>query len=98
MDFPFCACNAEIAEEDLQAQFRHKLSMRNGKNRNESGKVIAFLRRWLGGGVNSKLKSWRRGVQLPPWPPKSLNFNTLPIIINLIHRSNILLIDEFRYS
>jgi len=29
MDFPFCACNAEIAEEDLQAQFRHRLSMRN---------------------------------------------------------------------
>jgi hypothetical protein len=72
--------------------------MRNGKNRNESGKVIAFLRRWLGGGVNSKLKSLASGVQLPPWSPKSLNFNTLPIIINRIHRSNILLIDEFRYS
>jgi len=67
MDFPFCACNAEIAEEDLQAQFRHKLSMRNGKNRNESGKVIAFLRRWLGGGVNSKLKSLASG-----------GFNSLP--------------------
>src|SRR5258708_9311426 len=42
MDFPFCACNAEIAEEDLQAQIRHRLSMRNGKNRNESSKIIAF--------------------------------------------------------
>jgi hypothetical protein len=45
MDYPFCAFNVEIAEEDLQAQFRHRLSMRNGKNRNESRKVIAFLRR-----------------------------------------------------
>jgi hypothetical protein len=26
MDFPFCAFNAEIAEEDLQAQFRNRLS------------------------------------------------------------------------
>src|SRR5260370_37667605 len=45
MDFPFCASNAEIAEQDLQAQFKHRLSMRKGKNRNKSRKVIAFLRR-----------------------------------------------------
>ena len=44
MDFPFCAFNAEIAEEDLQAQFRHRLSMKNGDNRNKSRRVIAFLR------------------------------------------------------
>jgi hypothetical protein len=30
------------------------------------------------------------GVQLPPWPPKSLSFNNLPIIINPIHRAAIL--------
>src|SRR3954468_3931389 len=31
--------------QDLQVQFRHRLSMRKGKNRNKSRKVIAFLRR-----------------------------------------------------
>jgi hypothetical protein len=41
MDSSFCAFNAEIAEQDLQAQFRHRLSMRKGKNRNKSRKVIA---------------------------------------------------------
>jgi len=44
MDYPFCAFNVEIAEQDLQAQFRNRLSTRNGDNRNKSRKVIAFLR------------------------------------------------------
>jgi hypothetical protein len=44
MDFPFGASNAEIAEQDLQAQFRNRLSTRNGDNRSKSRKVIAFLR------------------------------------------------------
>jgi hypothetical protein len=43
--FPFCASNADNCLQDLQAQFRHRLSMRNGKNRNKSRNVIAFLRR-----------------------------------------------------
>src|ERR1700687_3090294 len=45
MDFPFCASNADNCLQDLQAQFRHRLSMRKGKKRNKSRKVIAFLQR-----------------------------------------------------
>ena len=36
------------------------------------------------------LKRLASGVQLPPWPPKSLSFNNLPIIVKPIHRAGIL--------
>ena len=39
---PFCASNAGNCPQDLQAQFRHRWSMREGKNRNESSKSYRF--------------------------------------------------------
>lgn len=38
----------------------------------------------------SVLKRLAAGVQLPPWALKSLTFNNLPIIVNAIHRGDIL--------
>ena len=40
--------------------------------------------------VNASLKRLASGVQLPPWPPKSFTFNNLHIILNSIHRADIL--------
>ena len=61
MDFPFCASNADNCLQDLQAQFRHRLSMRKGRNRNKSRKVVAFLRRCPAAWVTPELqdKRWR---------------------------------------
>ena len=40
----------------------------------------------LKGGVLKRLAS---GVQLPPWPPKSLIFNNLQTILNPVHRADV---------
>jgi hypothetical protein len=45
INLPLSASNAKNCPQDLQVQFRHRLSTRNGNKRNKSRKVIAFLRR-----------------------------------------------------
>src|SRR5580700_3324489 len=43
--FSFLCLQREMPKQDFEAQFRHRLSTRNGKNGNKSRKAIAFLRR-----------------------------------------------------